>query len=106
MRELLRGLRVTADSSSKIIRSSTGSAPASWAVATYVPGRGTLRADLQSGLERFPSQVRVHATACSAPSFRLIGLMRDGQSAVLQMRSLPESIVNSKFFLVTRAMQV
>jgi hypothetical protein len=32
--------------------------------------------------------------------------MTDGQSAVLQMRSLPESIVNVKFFLVTRAMQV
>jgi hypothetical protein len=32
--------------------------------------------------------------------------MLDGQSAVLQTRSLPESIVNSKFFLVTRAMQV
>ena len=91
---------------SKIIRSCTGSAPANLAVATYVPGRGALRADLQSGLERLPSQVRDHATACSAPSFRLIGLMTDGQSAVLQMRSLPESIVNVKFFLVTRAMQV
>ena len=44
--------------------------------------------------------------AYSEPSLPLIGLMTDGQSAVLQMRSLPEEIVNSKFFFVTRAMQV
>jgi hypothetical protein len=61
---------------------------------------------LQLALELLPSQVRVQATAYSEPSLRLIGLMRDGQSAVLQMRSLPEEIVNSKFFFVTRAMQV
>ena len=57
-------------------------------------------------LERLPSQATVQATAYSEPSFRLIGLMMEGQSAVLQMRSLPEEIVNSKFFFVTRAMQV
>ena len=73
---------------------------------SYLPGRSILRADLQSGLERLPFQVRDHATACSARSFRLIDLMADGQSAVLQIRSLPELIDNSKFFRVTRAMHV
>ena len=53
-----------------------------------------------------PSQATVQAMAYSEPSLRLIGLMMEGQSAVLQMRSLPEEIVSSKFFFVTRAMQV
>ena len=71
-----------------------------------MPGRSASRADLQSDLERLPSQVRDHATACSEPSLLLIGLIMDRQSAVLQIRSLPELILNSKFFRVTRAMHV
>jgi hypothetical protein len=71
-----------------------------------VPGRSASRADLQSDLERLPSHVRDQATACSEPSSWLIGLIMDGQSAVLQIRLLPEFILNSKFFRVTRARQV
>jgi hypothetical protein len=37
---------------------------------------------------------------------RLIGLIMEGQSAVLQIRSLPELILSWKFFLVTRATHV
>jgi len=71
-----------------------------------VPGRSASRADLQSDLERLPSQVRDQAMACSEPSLWLMGLMMDLQSTVLQIWSLPEEILNSKFFRVTRAMQV
>ena len=71
-----------------------------------MPGRSASRADLQSDLERLPSQVRDQAMACSEPSLWLMGLMMDLQSTVLQIWSLPEEILNSKFFRVTRAMQV
>ena len=53
-----------------------------------------------------PFQVRDQATAYPPRSLLLIGLIIDRQSAVLQIRSLPDEIPNSKFFLVTRAMQV
>ena len=56
----------------------------------YLPGSGASRADLQLDLERLPSQVRDQATACSERSLRVIGLIADRQSAVLQIRSLPE----------------
>jgi hypothetical protein len=44
--------------------------------------------------------------ACSEPSLWLMGVMMDLQSTVLQTRSLPVEILNSKFFRVTRARHV
>ena len=61
---------------------------------------------MQSGLEPLPVQLSDHATAESAVSLRLIVLIADGQSLVLHIRPLLEEILSSKFFLVTRAMQV
>jgi len=57
-------------------------------------------------LEPLPFQLSDHATAASATSFRLIVLTAAEQSLVLQIRPLREEILSSKFFLVTRAMQV
>ena len=61
---------------------------------------------MQSALEPLPFQLSGHATAESAASLRLIVLTADGQSLVLHIRPLLEEILNSKFFLVTRATQV
>jgi hypothetical protein len=61
---------------------------------------------LQLALDRLPFQVKDHATACLEPSLRLIVLIAAGQSLVLHIRPFPEEILSSKFFLVTRAVQV
>ena len=56
--------------------------------------------------EAFLSSLDIVLPPRDLNTLRLIGSMIDGQSFVLQMRSVPEEILSSKFLRVTRAMQV